>query len=168
MIYTARFSAGAPQAGDIFNVFDTDKEAREVANKREQLIREQKLRTKKHVTLDEIGRRLALGSFKELNIVLKGDVDGSIEALSDSMEKLSTDEISVNIIHRGVGQITESDVLLASASEAIIIGFQVRPSSNARLLAGLFYKVEHACLIILDPIKALFASSCSKNGIKEA
>ena len=126
---------GAPQAGDIFNVFDTDKEAREVANKREQLIREQKLRTKKHVTLDEIGRRLALGSFKELNIVLKGDVDGSIEALSDSMEKLSTDEISVNIIHRGVGQITESDVLLASASEAIIIGFQVRPSSNARLLA---------------------------------
>ena len=126
---------GAPQAGDIFNVFDTDKEAREVANKREQLIREQKLRTKKHVTLDEIGRRLALGSFKELNIVLKGDVDGSIEALSDSMEKLSTDEISVNIIHRAVGQITESDVLLASASDAIIIGFQVRPSSNARLLA---------------------------------
>ena len=126
---------GAPQAGDIFNVFDTDKEAREVANKREQLIREQKLRTKKHVTLDEIGRRLALGSFKELNIVLKGDVDGSIEALSDSMEKLSTDEISVNIIHRAVGQITESDVLLASASDAIIIGFQVRPSSSARILA---------------------------------
>ena len=126
---------GAPQAGDTFNVFDTDKEAREVANKREQLIREQKLRTKKHVTLDEIGRRLALGSFKELNIVLKGDVDGSIEALSDSMEKLSTDEISVNIIHRGVGQITESDVLLASASDAIIIGFQVRPSLNARILA---------------------------------
>ncbi len=126
---------GAPQAGDIFNVFDTDKEARELATKREQLIREQKLRTKKHVTLDEIGRRLALGNFKELNIVLKGDVDGSIEALSDSLEKLSSDEISVNIIHRGVGQITESDVLLASASDAIIIGFQVRPSLNARNLA---------------------------------
>tara|TARA_B100000686_G_scaffold328031_1_gene387563 strand:- start:230 stop:2617 length:2388 start_codon:yes stop_codon:yes gene_type:complete len=126
---------GAPQAGDKFNVFETDKEAREIATKREQLIREQKLRTKKHVTLDEIGRRLALGNFKELNIVLKGDVDGSIEALSDSMEKLSSDEISVNIIHRGVGQITESDVLLASASDAIIIGFQVRPSINARNLA---------------------------------
>ena len=126
---------GAPQAGDKFNIFDTDKEAREIATKREQLIREQKLRTKKHVTLDEIGRRLALGSFKELNIILKGDVDGSIEALSDSMEKLSSEEISVNIIHRGVGQITESDVLLASASDAIIIGFQVRPSQNARSLA---------------------------------
>ena len=126
---------GAPQAGDKFNVFDTDKEAREIATKREQLIREQKLRTKKHVTLDEIGRRLALGSFKELNIILKGDVDGSIDALSDSMEKLSSEEISVNIIHRGVGQITESDVLLASASDAIIIGFQVRPSQNARSLA---------------------------------
>ena len=126
---------GAPQAGDKFNVFDTDKEAREIATKREQLIREQKLRTKKHVTLDEIGRRLALGSFKELNIILKGDVDGSIEALSDSMEKLSSEEISINIIHRGVGQITESDVLLASASDAIIIGFQVRPSQNARSLA---------------------------------
>ena len=127
--------SGAPQAGDNFNVFETDKEARELATKREQLIREQKLRTKKHVTLDEIGRRLALGSFKELNVVLKGDVDGSIEALSDSLEKLSSDEISVNIIHRGVGQITESDVLLASASDAIIIGFQVRPSLNARNLA---------------------------------
>jgi len=126
---------GAPQAGDFFNVFDTDKEAREIATKREQLKREQKLRTKKHVTLDEIGRRLALGNFKELNIVLKGDVDGSIEALSDSMEKLSTNEISVNIIHRGVGQISESDVLLASASDAIIIGFQVRPSVKARTLA---------------------------------
>jgi translation initiation factor IF-2 len=127
--------SGAPQAGDKFNVFETDKEAREIATKREQLIREQKLRTKKHVTLDEIGRRLALGNFKELSIVLKGDVDGSIEALSDSMEKLSSDEISVNIIHRGVGQITESDVLLASASDAIIVGFQVRPSINARKLA---------------------------------
>ena len=127
--------SGAPQAGDKFNIFESDKEAREIATKREQLIREQTLRTKKHLTLDEIGRRLALGNFKELNIVLKGDVDGSIEALSDSMEKLSTDEISVNIIHRGVGQITESDVLLASASDAIIVGFQVRPSINARNLA---------------------------------
>ena len=127
--------SGAPQAGDKFNIFETDKEAREIASKREQLIREQTLRTKKHVTLDEIGRRLALGNFKELNIVLKGDVDGSIEALSDSMEKLSSEEISINIIHRGVGQITESDVLLASASDAIIIGFQVRPSINARNLA---------------------------------
>ncbi len=126
---------GAPQAGDKFNVFDSDKEARDIATKREQLIREQKLRTKKHVTLDEIGRRLALGSFKELNVVLKGDVDGSIEALSDSLEKLSSDEISVNIIHKGVGQITESDVLLASASDAIIVGFQVRPSVKARELA---------------------------------
>ena len=127
--------SGAPQAGDKFNIFESDKEAREIASKREQLIREQTLRTKKHLTLDEIGRRLALGNFKELNIVLKGDVDGSIEALSDSMEKLSTDEISVNIIHRGVGQITESDVLLASASDAIVVGFQVRPSINARNLA---------------------------------
>ena len=127
--------SGAPQAGDKFNIFESDKEAREIATKREQLIREQTLRTKKHLTLDEIGRRLALGNFKELNIVLKGDVDGSIEALSDSLEKLSTDEISVNIIHRGVGQITESDVLLASASDAIIVGFQVRPSINARNLA---------------------------------
>tara|TARA_Y100000816_G_scaffold183011_1_gene132569 strand:+ start:4320 stop:6707 length:2388 start_codon:yes stop_codon:yes gene_type:complete len=127
--------SGAPQAGDKFNIFENDKEAREIATKREQLIREQTLRTKKHLTLDEIGRRLALGNFKELNIVLKGDVDGSIEALSDSMEKLSTDEVSVNIIHRGVGQITESDVLLASASDAIIVGFQVRPSINARNLA---------------------------------
>ena len=127
--------SGAPQAGDKFNIFESDKEAREIATKREQLIREQTLRTKKHLTLDEIGRRLALGNFKELNIVLKGDVDGSIEALSDSMEKLSTDEISVNIIHRGVGQITESDVLLASASDAMISGFQVRPSISARNLA---------------------------------
>ena len=126
---------GAPQAGDKFNVMDTDREAREIAYKRMQLMREQGLRTKKHITLDEIGRRLAIGSFKELNIILKGDVDGSVEALSDSLLKLSTEEIQVNIKHKGVGQISESDVLLASATDAIIVGFQVRPSVGARKLA---------------------------------
>lgn len=126
---------GAPQAGDKFNAMDTDREAREIATKRMQLLREQGLRTKKHITLDEIGRRLAIGSFRELNIILKGDVDGSIEALSDSMLKLSTDEIQVNIKHKAVGQISESDVLLASATDAIIVGFQVRPSVGARKLA---------------------------------
>lgn len=126
---------GAPQAGDKFNVLDTDREAREIANKRMQLLREQGLRTKKHITLDEIGRRLAIGSFKELNIILKGDVDGSVEALSDSLLKLSTEEIQVNIKHKAVGQISESDVLLASATDAIIVGFQVRPSVGARKLA---------------------------------
>ncbi len=126
---------GAPQAGDKFNVMDSDREAREIANKREQIQREQSMRTKKHITLDEIGRRLAIGSFKELNVIIKGDVDGSIEALSDSLLKLSTDEVQVNIIHKAVGQISESDVLLASASDAIILGFQVRPSANARKIA---------------------------------
>ncbi|MGM0581606.1 MAG: translation initiation factor IF-2 [Bacteroidota bacterium] len=126
---------GAPQAGDRFNVMETDREARDIANKREQIQREQSMRTKKHITLDEIGRRLAIGSFKELNVIIKGDVDGSIEALSDSLLKLSTEEIQVNIIHKAVGQISESDVLLASASDAIILGFQVRPSQNARRLA---------------------------------
>ncbi|MDF9800210.1 translation initiation factor IF-2 [Catalinimonas alkaloidigena] len=126
---------GAPQAGDKFNVMESDREAREIANKREQIHREQSLRTKKHITLDEIGRRLAIGSFKELNIIVKGDVDGSVEALSDSMLKLSTEEVQVNIIHKAVGQISESDVLLASASDAIIVGFQVRPSASARNLA---------------------------------
>ena len=126
---------GAPQAGDKFNAMDTDREAREIASKREQLQREQGLRTKKHITLDEIGRRLAIGSFKELNIILKGDVDGSVEALSDSLLKLSTEEIQVNIKHKAVGQISESDVLLASASDGIIVGFQVRPSATARKLA---------------------------------
>ncbi|SIO21657.1 translation initiation factor IF-2 [Algoriphagus halophilus] len=127
--------SGAPQAGDIIKVYDTEREAREIANSREQIQREQSLRTKKHITLDEIGRRLAIGSFKELNIIIKGDVDGSVEALSDSLLKLSKDEVKVNIIHKGVGQISESDVLLASASDAIILGFQVRPSSNAKKLA---------------------------------
>lgn len=127
--------SGAPQAGDIFKIYDTEREAREIANSREQIQREQSLRTKKHITLDEIGRRLAIGSFKELNIIIKGDVDGSVEALADSLLKLSKEEVNVNIIHQGVGQISESDVLLASASDAIILGFQVRPSANAKKLA---------------------------------
>ncbi|HEY9116479.1 MAG TPA: translation initiation factor IF-2, partial [Roseivirga sp.] len=126
---------GAPQAGDRFNVMDSEREAREIANKREQILREQSVRTKKHITLDEIGRRLAVGSFKELNVIVKGDVDGSVEALSDSLLKLSTEEVQVNIIHKAVGQISESDVLLATASDAIIIGFQVRPSGGARKIA---------------------------------
>ena len=126
---------GAAQAGDKFNVMDDEKEAKNIATKRMQLQREQGVRTQKHITLDEIGRRLALGDFKELNIIIKGDVDGSIEALSDSLQKLSTDLIAVNIIHKSVGQISESDVMLAAASDAVIIGFQVRPSVNARKLA---------------------------------
>ncbi|MBN2683038.1 MAG: translation initiation factor IF-2 [Bacteroidales bacterium] len=126
---------GAPQAGDKFNIMDNDKEAKEIANKRIQLQREQGLRTHKHITLDEIGRRIAIGNFQELNVVVKGDVDGSIEALSDSLIKLSTEEIQVNVIHKAVGQITEMDVMLASASNAIIVGFQVRPSLGARKLA---------------------------------
>ncbi|CCH03367.1 Translation initiation factor IF-2 [Fibrella aestuarina BUZ 2] len=126
---------GAPQAGDKFNVMETDREAREIANKREQLLREQTLRTRKHITLEEIGRRKAIGSFKELNVIVKGDFDGSVEALSDSLLQLSTGEVQVNIIHKAVGQISESDVLLASTADAIIVGFQVRPSSNARRLA---------------------------------
>ncbi len=126
---------GAPQAGDKFNVFDDEKEAKQIAAKRDQLQREQSVRTQRHITLDEIGRRIALGDFKELNIILKGDVDGSVEALTDSLQKLSTEEINVNIIHKGVGAITESDVLLASASDAIIIGFNVRPQGKANQLA---------------------------------
>ncbi|WP_276359264.1 translation initiation factor IF-2 [Daejeonella sp. H1SJ63] len=126
---------GAPTSGDKFNVMESEVEARQIANKRLQLQREQGLRTQKHITLDEIGRRLAIGNFKELNVIVKGDVDGSIEALSDSLLKLSTEQIQVNIIHKSVGQISESDVLLASASDAIIIGFQVRPSASARKLA---------------------------------
>jgi translation initiation factor IF-2 len=126
---------GAPQAGDKFNVFSTEKEAKEIATKREQLLREQGLRTQKHITLDEIGRRIAIGNFKELNVIVKGDVDGSIEALSDSLIKLSNEEIQVNVIHKAVGQISESDILLAAASNAIVIGFQVRPSVQARRIA---------------------------------
>jgi translation initiation factor IF-2 len=126
---------GSPNAGDKFHIFNDEKEAKVIANKREQLYREQGLRTQKHITLDEIGRRLAIGDFQELNIIVKGDVDGSVEALSDSLLKLSTDQIQVNIVHKGVGQISESDVLLATASDAIICGFQVRPSASARKLA---------------------------------
>ena len=126
---------GAPSAGDKFNVLDDEKEAKSIAQKREQLYREQGLRTTKHITLDEIGRRLAIGDFKELNIIVKGDVDGSIEALSDSLLNLSTEEIQINIVHKGVGAITEADVNLASASDAIIVGFQVRPTLTARKLA---------------------------------
>ena len=126
---------GAPQAGDKFNVFDDEREAKDIASRRTQLQREQSVRTQRHITLDEIGRRIALGDFKELNIILKGDVDGSVEALTDSLQKLSTEEIQVNIIHKAVGPITESDVLLASASDAIIIGFNVRPMGNARQIA---------------------------------
>jgi translation initiation factor IF-2 len=126
---------GAPQAGDNFNVMATEQEAREIANKREQLAREQSLRTKKHFTLDELGRRIALGDFKELNIIVKGDVDGSVEALADSLLKLSTENIQINVIHKAVGAISDSDVLLAAASNAIIVGFQVRPSASARKMA---------------------------------
>ena len=126
---------GAPQAGDKFQIMESERDAREIASRREQLLREQSIRTKKHITLDEIGRRLAIGNFKELNIIVKGDVDGSVEALSDSLLKLSTEEIQIRIIHKGVGQISESDVLLASASDAVIVAFQVRPSSSARKLA---------------------------------
>jgi translation initiation factor IF-2 len=126
---------GAPQAGDKFNVMENDREAKDIATKRAQLQREQGLRTQKHITLDEIGRRIAIGNFQELNIIVKGDVDGSVEALSDSLIKLSTPEIQLNIIHQAVGQISESDILLAAASNAIIVGFQVRPSLSARKLA---------------------------------
>ncbi len=127
--------SGAPQAGDRFNVMSEEREAKDIANKRQQLQREQGIRATKHITLDEIGRRLAIGDFKELNIIIKGDVDGSIEALSDSLLKLSTEKIQVKIIHKSVGAISESDVMLASASNAIIVGFQVRPTVNARKLA---------------------------------
>jgi len=127
--------SGAPQAGDKFNVMSDEREAKSIANKRQQLQREQGIRTQKHITLDEIGRRIAIGDFKELNIIVKADVDGSVEALSDSLLKLSTTEVQVNVIHKSVGQITETDVMLASASNAVIIGFQVRPSMSARKLA---------------------------------
>lgn len=126
---------GAPTAGDKFRVYEDEREAKTIANKREQLQREQSIRTKKHLTLDEIGRRIALGDFKELNIILKGDVDGSVEALSDQLQRLSTEEIQINILHKGVGQITESDILLATASDAIVIGFNVRAGANAKDLA---------------------------------
>ena len=148
---------GAPTAGDTFHVIDTEQEAREITNKREQLQREQGLRTQKILTLDELGRRIALGNFKELNVIVKGDVDGSIEALSDSLIKLSTEQIQVNVIHKGVGQISESDVTLAAASDAIIIGFQVRPSASARRYAeqeGVDVRLYSVIYSAIEEVKA--------------
>ena len=150
--------SGAPQAGDKFNVMSDEREAREIANKRLQLQREQGIRTHKHITLDEIGRRLAIGDFKELNVIVKGDVDGSIEALSDSLLKLSTEKVAINIIHKSVGAISESDVLLASASNAIIIGFQVRPSTSARKLAEVEEIDIRLYSIIYDAINEIKAA----------
>lgn len=155
---------GPPQAGDKFKVLKNEREAREIANKRQQIARQQSIRTQKHITLDEIGRRLALGSFKELNILIKGDVDGSVEALADALLKLSTEEVQVNIIHKGVGQISESDVLLATAADAIIIGFQVRPSEQAKTLSEkeqieirLYSVIFDAINEIKDAIKGMHA-----------
>ncbi len=148
---------GAPQAGEKFKMFEDEAEAKEVATKRAQILREQGLRARKHITLDEIGRRLALGNFKELNIIIKGDVDGSVEALSDSLQKLSTEEIAVRVVHKAVGQISESDVLLATASDAIIIGFNVRPSMQANKLAeteGVEIKLYSIIYTAIDEIKS--------------
>ena len=150
----------APQAGDSFKTYKTDKEARAVVNKRSQLLREQGLRTQKHITLDELGRRIAVGDFKELNVIVKGDVDGSIEALSDELLKLSTPDVQVNVIHKSVGQVTESDVLLASASDAIIIAFQVRPSAGAKRLAEqeqVDIRVYSVIYSAIDDLKAAIA-----------
>ena len=146
---------GAPQAGDNFHVLEDEKEAKQIAAKRTQLVREQNVRTQKHITLDEIGRRIALGEFKELNLILKGDVDGSVEALTDSFQKLSTEEIQINIVHKGVGAITESDILLASASDAIVIGFNVRPVGNARVLSEKEQIDVRSYSIIYDAINDL-------------
>ncbi|MFD1551614.1 translation initiation factor IF-2 [Putridiphycobacter roseus] len=160
---------GAPSAGDSFNVLLDEREAKQIAVKREQLKREQGLRTKKHLTLDEIGRRLAVGDFQELNVIVKGDVDGSIEALSDSLEKLSTEEIQVNIIHKAVGQISETDVTLAAASNAIIVGFQVRPSQQARKLAeseGIDIRLYSVIYKAIDEIKEAMEGMLSPD-IKE-
>ncbi|MFZ6022835.1 MAG: translation initiation factor IF-2 [Bacteroidota bacterium] len=148
---------GAPQAGEKFKVYEDEGEAKETATKRAQILREQGLRARKHITLDEIGRRLALGNFKELNIIIKGDVDGSVEALSDSLQKLSTEEIAVRVVHKGVGQISESDVLLATASDAIIIGFNVRPSMQANRLSeneGVQIKLYSIIYTAIDEIKS--------------
>jgi len=148
---------GAPQAGEKFKVYEDEAEAKEVANRRAQILREQGIRTKKHITLDEIGRRLALGNFKQLNLIIKGDVDGSVEALSDSLQKLSTEEIAISIVLKGVGAITESDVLLATASDAILIGFNVRPSTQASRLAeteGVEIKTYSIIYNVIDEIKS--------------
>ena len=149
---------GAPQAGERFNIMDDEREAKDIATKREQLQREQGMRTKKHITLDEIGRRIAIGNFQELNVIVKGDVDGSIEALSDSLIKLSTEEIQVNVIHKAVGQISESDIMLATASNAIVIGFQVRPSMAARRIAEKEEIDVRLYSIIYDAIEELKAA----------
>jgi translation initiation factor IF-2 len=148
---------GAPQAGETFRVYAEEAEAKEIANRRAQILREQGMRAKKHITLDEIGRRLALGNFKELKVIIKGDVDGSVEALSDSLQKLSTPEILVNVIHKGVGQINESDVVLAEASDAVIIGFNVRPSLQANRIAenaGIQIKTYSIIYTAIDEIKS--------------
>jgi translation initiation factor IF-2 len=148
---------GAPQAGEKFKVYQEESDAKEIANRRAQIIREQGIRTKKHITLDEIGRRLALGNFKELNIIIKGDVDGSVEALSDSLQKLSTQEVAIKVVHKAVGQITESDVLLATASDAIIIGFNVRPSIQANKIAeseGVQIKLYSIIYTVIEDIKS--------------
>lgn len=148
---------GAPQAGETFKVYHDEAEAKEIANRRAQILREQGMRTKKHITLDEIGRRLALGNFKELNVIIKGDVDGSVEALSDSLQKLSTEEIVVNVIHKGVGQINESDIVLAEASDAIVIAFNVRPSTQASRLAenaGIEIKMYSIIYNAIEEIKS--------------
>ena len=161
---------GAPQAGDKFKVYEDEREAKAIAAKREQLLREQNVRTQKHITLDEIGRRIALGNFKELNIILKGDVDGSVEALTDSLQKLSTEEIQINIIHKGVGAITESDVLLASASDAIIIGFNVRPQGKAAQLAqqeGIDIRTYSIIYQVIDDIKDAIEGMLSPDIVEE-
>jgi translation initiation factor IF-2 len=148
---------GAPQAGEKFKVYEDEAEAKEVATKRAQILREQGLRARKHITLDEIGRRLALGNFKELNVIIKGDVDGSVEALSDSLQKLSTAEIAVRVVHKAVGQISESDVLLATASDAVVVGFNVRPSSQANKLAeteGVQIKMYSIIYTAIEEIKS--------------
>jgi translation initiation factor IF-2 len=148
---------GAPQAGEKFKVYDDEAEAKEIANRRAQILREQGMRAKKHITLDEIGRRLALGNFKELNVIIKGDVDGSVEALSDSLQKLSTEEIAIRVLLKGVGQISESDVVLATASDAVIIGFNVRPSQQANRLAeneGVEIKLYSIIYTAIDEIKS--------------
>ncbi|HEX2846728.1 MAG TPA: translation initiation factor IF-2, partial [Chitinophagaceae bacterium] len=148
---------GAPQAGEKFKVYDDEAEAKEIANRRAQILREQGMRAKKHITLDEIGRRLALGNFKELNVIIKGDVDGSVEALSDSLQKLSTEEIAVRVLLKGVGQISESDVVLATASDAVILGFNVRPSVQANRLAeteGVEIKLYSIIYTAIDEIRS--------------
>jgi translation initiation factor IF-2 len=148
---------GAPQAGETFKFYNDESEAKETANRRAQILREQGIRAKKHITLDEIGRRLALGNFKELNLIIRADVDGSVEALSDSLQKLSTEEIVVSVVHKGVGQITESDVLLATASDAVIIGFNVRPALQASKLAdheGVEIKTYSIIYDAIDEVKS--------------